>query len=97
MSKQRQPDGRDNRVPPHAPGSAIAATRWHSFFRGWQDACACKPRRPEYTDNADADMRESYEHGFSAGVCDRRKTASWATLQFGYSPTILREASSPNK
>lgn len=75
-----------------APTDPKSATRWHSFFKGWQDGCTCKPRRPEYTDSADADMREAYEFGFEAGVHDRRKTQSFATLQYGYSPTILREA-----
>jgi len=74
------------------PTTPEAATRWHSFFRGWQDACACKPRRPEYVDNANADVREAYENGYESGVGDRRKTQLFATLQYGYSPTILREA-----
>ncbi len=77
------------------PTDPKPGTRWHSFFKGWQDACACKPRRPEFTGSASADVREPYENGFEAGTGDRRKTQHFATLQYGYSPSILREASKP--
>ena len=77
------------------PTDPRPSTLWHSFFKGWQDGCACKPRRPEFIGSDDPDVRECYEHGYEAGVCDRRKTQSWATLQYGYSPTVLREAALP--
>ena len=72
------------------PNNPIASTRWHSFFKGWQDACVCKPRRAEFVGSPNNDVRDSYEYGYEAGICDRRKTQAWATLTYGYSPTILR-------
>lgn len=77
--------------------SIIGAACWHSFVKGWQDACGCKARRPEFSENANAKVSLAYENGYEAGVNDRRASMAFATLEYGYEPTILRAQESANK
>lgn len=66
-----------------------------AWMRGWRDAAAGQARRPEYFQNADAEVRQHYEDGFTAGRAAVLAASAHASQLFNYTPNILRGADSP--
>ncbi len=61
-----------------------------AFMKGWRNGAGGHARNPDFTQHQEPAIRDAYDEGYKLGHANACEAAAYASLQYGYKPTILR-------